>query len=190
MEDLEKVITFNHEALSLCPPGYPYYPSSLNNLADANFTRFEQSRISKRDDQIQPLSTRSLSSWPPTTSSLTQAILSMVSLLATGSRVRWRIVKRGSYVIVKYSVFILLATHNVPPPLNNVAAAVNARYVQSSRIEDLGAVLIYDYEALTLCPPGHPDHSNSLCSLASAILSRYELYGRLEELKEGDHIPP
>ena len=75
-------------------------------------------------------------------------------------------------------------------PLNNVAAAVNARYVQSSRIEDLGAVLIYDYEALTLCPPGHPDHSNSLCSLASAILSRYELYGRLEELKEGDHIPP
>jgi len=43
MEDLEEAILYHREALALCPRGHPGRSSSLNNLANAVFTRFEQS---------------------------------------------------------------------------------------------------------------------------------------------------
>ena len=43
MNDLEEVITYHHEALSLCPTGHPFRSPSLNNLANAVLTRYKQS---------------------------------------------------------------------------------------------------------------------------------------------------
>ena len=43
MEDLENVIIYHREALTLCPLGHPGHSSSLNNLAIAIFTCHEQS---------------------------------------------------------------------------------------------------------------------------------------------------
>jgi hypothetical protein len=42
MQDLEEAIIFHCDALVLCPSGHPNRSSSLNNLAGAIGTRFEQ----------------------------------------------------------------------------------------------------------------------------------------------------
>ena len=42
MEDLEEVITYHCEALTLCPTGHPSCSTSLNNLATAVFACYEQ----------------------------------------------------------------------------------------------------------------------------------------------------
>ena len=45
MEDLEEAITYNHEALSLCPPGHPDRSMYLINLAIALFRYYKQLTI-------------------------------------------------------------------------------------------------------------------------------------------------
>jgi Na+-translocating ferredoxin:NAD+ oxidoreductase RNF subunit RnfB len=53
MEDLEDAISSHREALTLCPPGHPNRSISLNNLANALSTRFEQSgRMEDLEDAI------------------------------------------------------------------------------------------------------------------------------------------
>jgi len=53
MDDLEEGITYNSEVLTLCPPGHPYRPAFLNNLAIAVLTRYKQSlRMEDLDEVI------------------------------------------------------------------------------------------------------------------------------------------
>jgi hypothetical protein len=52
-EDLEDAISSHREALTLHPPGHPDRSSSLNNLANALQTRFEQlGRVEDLEDAI------------------------------------------------------------------------------------------------------------------------------------------
>ena len=43
MEDLDEVMTYHHEALTLRPPGHPDRSMSLNNLANALLAHYKQS---------------------------------------------------------------------------------------------------------------------------------------------------
>jgi tetratricopeptide (TPR) repeat protein/CHAT domain-containing protein len=51
-------------------------------------------------------------------------------------------------------------------------------------MEDLEAAITSRRETLTHCPPGHPDHSDSLVSLASALSTRFGQSGRMEDLED------
>jgi hypothetical protein len=51
-------------------------------------------------------------------------------------------------------------------------------------MEDLEEAITYHREALTLCPPGHPNRSSSLNNLASAVHTRYKQLGSMEDLEE------
>ena len=68
--------------------------------------------------------------------------------------------------------------------LINLAIAIDTRYDQSGRMEDLQEAITYYREALALCPPGHPRHCNLIDSLTTAIQTRYEESGRMEDLEE------
>jgi hypothetical protein len=58
------------------------------------------------------------------------------------------------------------------------------RYKQLGSMEDLEEVITYHREALTLCPPGHPDRSIFPQQPCNAVLTRYEQSGRMEDLEE------
>jgi tetratricopeptide (TPR) repeat protein len=67
MEDLEEAITCHREALALRPHGHPDRSSSLNNLANAVSTRFEQ--LGRMEDLEEAITCHrealaSLPSWP------------------------------------------------------------------------------------------------------------------------------
>jgi hypothetical protein len=51
-------------------------------------------------------------------------------------------------------------------------------------MEDLEVAIIYNRQALDLCPPGHPDHSSYLNNLATAVSTCFEQLGKMEDLEE------
>ena len=58
------------------------------------------------------------------------------------------------------------------------------QYKQSGSMEDLEEVIKYRREALTLCPPGYPDHSMALNHLANAVYAHYEKSNMVEDFEE------
>jgi hypothetical protein len=71
-----------------------------------------------------------------------------------------------SHPTAKHSLFVLLATHIVPCSLNNLANALQTRFEQLGRMDDLEDAITSYRKALTLRPPGHPARSSSLNNLA------------------------
>jgi hypothetical protein len=59
---------------------------------------------------------------------------------------------------MKPSVSVLLVSMS----LCNLATAILSRYKQSGNTENLEKGITYHLEALSLCPPGHPDPSTTL----------------------------
>jgi hypothetical protein len=96
MEDLEEVITYHREALTLRPPGHPDRSHFPQQPCSAVLTRYEQSgRMEDLEEVItySPRSTHSLSSWPPKSfhslNNLANAVLTRYE-----QWVGWRILKR------------------------------------------------------------------------------------------------
>ena len=180
------MITYHRETLTLRPPGHPDRSSSLNNLALAVYTRYEQSgRIEDLEDVItyhrEALSLRPPGN-PDRSSSLNNLALAVLTRYEQSSRI-----EDLEDVITYHREALTLRPPGHPDrstSLNNLALAVRARYQQLGRIEDLEEVISYLREALTIHPPGHPDRSTSLNNLAIAILTRYERLGRIEDLEE------
>ena len=51
-------------------------------------------------------------------------------------------------------------------------------------MDDLEEAITHFHHSLTLRPPGHSDRPNSLCNLATAILTRFQQLGQMEDLEE------
>ena len=51
-------------------------------------------------------------------------------------------------------------------------------------LADLYKKILYNREALSLCPIGHPDHSMSLDNLGIALCAHYRQLGMLEDCEE------
>jgi hypothetical protein len=96
MEDLEEVITYHREALTLCPPGHPNRSTSLNNLASAVLTRYEQSGRMEDLEEAITYHREALTLCPPghPDRSIPSTTLLMQFLLAMSSWVGWKILKR------------------------------------------------------------------------------------------------
>ena len=65
MKNLEDAITYSCEALSLCPPGHPNRPTSLDILANAVFIRYEQSHRMEDLEEVIAHRREALSLHPP-----------------------------------------------------------------------------------------------------------------------------
>ena len=63
--------------------------------------------------------------------------------------------------------------------LNNLANAISIRLDELGRTEDMEEVIIYNREAITLRPLGHPHRSRSLTSLADSVLTCFEQLGQV-----------
>ena len=118
MEDLEEVITYHRQALSLHPLGHPKYYISLSNLANAVFSRYIQSG---RMEDLEEVILR-----PPGHPDRFKSLNNLAAMVIN-NRVGWSI-----------SLSLRLLSHpDRSTSLNNPSNAVFARYVQSSRMEDL-----------------------------------------------------
>ncbi|KAH8105041.1 CHAT domain-containing protein [Phellopilus nigrolimitatus] len=67
---------------------------------------------------------------------------------------------------------------------NNLAGAVQTRFEQTGRMEDLEESIALHRDALELRPHEHPDRSSSFNNLANAVQTRFKQTGRMEDLEE------
>ena len=84
-------------------------------------------------------------------------------------------------------------TPDIRPPNSDAAQIASliqraidpsSQYEQLGGMDDLDEAIIFDREAHSLHPPGHPDRSTSLNNLAHHLSSRYEQLGGMDDLNE------
>ena len=91
------------------------------------------------------------------------------SIWLLGPRLRWRATRVG------------LKLCSDPPP---VSLHLGVRYDLLGGVDDLNGPVLFDRDALALCPPGHPNRSRSLSHLALHLDTRYKLRGGAEDLNK------
>ena len=186
MEDLEAVITSCRETLTLCPPGHPDHSSSLNDLANALFTRFQQSsRMEDLEDAI-TYYRQALTLCPPSHPNRLSSLLNFANALSTRFQQSGRVEDLEDAITYHRETLTLCSSGhpNYSILLTTLANALSIRFEQSGRMEDLEDALSFHRQALTFCPPDHPDHSISLMSLAIALFTRFQQSGRMEDLED------
>jgi tetratricopeptide (TPR) repeat protein/CHAT domain-containing protein len=186
MEGLEATISSHREALTLSPIGHPNRSHSLYKLANALYTRFEQSgRMEDLEDAItfhnEALTLRPLGH-PDRSDSLNNLALGLSTRFNKLGRV-----EDLEEAIISHRDVLALRSLGHPDrsgSLNNLANALHTRFSQLGRMEDLEDAIISHREALALCPLGHPDRSMSLSNLAAALITRFNQMGRMEDLED------
>jgi len=186
MEDLEGAISLHREALTLRPLGHPERLMSLNNLASALFTRFNQS--GKMDDLDDSISAhrQALSLLPLDHPDRAMSLNSLANALYN------RFERSGSIHDLEDAISIHREALTLRPlghpyhssSLNNLAIALYPRFNQSGGTEDLEEEISSHRESLTLHPRGHPNRSSSLNNLANSLHTRFNQSGRMEDLEE------
>jgi tetratricopeptide (TPR) repeat protein len=184
MEDLEEGITCHREAVALCPRSHPNRPCSLNNLANAMFTRFEQLGRMEDLEEAVTCHREALSLRPHGHPDRSYSL----GNLANAVSIRFEQLGRMEDLeegITCHRGALALHPHghsDRSSSLNNLANAVSIRFEQLGRMEDLEEAITCHHEALALRPHGHPDHSSSLNNLANVVSTRFEQLGRIEDL--------
>jgi len=186
MEDLEAVITSCRETLTLCPPGHPDHSSSLNDLANALFTRFQQSgRMEDLEDAI-IYYRQALTLCPPSHPNRPTSLINFANALSTRFQQSGRVEDLEDAITYHRETLTLCPPGhpNYSTSLTTLANALSIRFEQSGRMEDLEDAISFHRQALTFCPPDHPDHSTCLMSLAIALFTRFQQSGRMEDLED------
>ena len=186
MEDLEAVITSYRETLTLCPPGHPARSSSLNDLANALCTRFEQTgRTEDLEDAI-IYHRQALTLCPPGHPDRSSSLNDLANALFTRFEQTGRMEDLEDAIIYYRRALTLCppGRPNRSSSLMNLAVALSTRFEQSGRMEDLEDAISSHHQALTLRPPGHPNRSSSLNNLANTLFTRFQQSGRMEDLED------
>jgi hypothetical protein len=186
-ENLYTSISLLREGLALLPVHHPNHFPSLDNLATALRTRFDQSgqyedldlAISARRDALKQLSA-------PRHSLLSTCLNELAFDLGT------RFKQSGSCEDLDEAISLhrdALKLRPAPHPnrcnsLNNLATVLDMRFDQSGQGKDLNEAIVLYRDTLKLRPAPHPLRSAPLNNLANALGRRFNQSGQPEDLDE------
>ncbi|KAJ7815149.1 CHAT domain-containing protein [Mycena leptocephala] len=184
--DLEASIGFYRQALELMPGSHPNRSSSLNNLANALSTRFEQTdQLADLEESI-GFHREALELRPGSHPNQSGPLNSLANAL-------WmRFEQTGQLADLEESIGFHRKALELRPgshpnrsgSLNNLASALSMRFEQAGQLADLEESIGFHREALELFPGSHPNQSSSLNNLANALSTRFEQTGQLADLEE------
>ncbi|KIJ62894.1 hypothetical protein HYDPIDRAFT_30035, partial [Hydnomerulius pinastri MD-312] len=168
------------------PEGHPDRSGSLNNIAAALSTRFEQRGDGKDLDEAIEQHRVALQLRPEGHPNRSVSLNNLAAALFR------RFEQRGDgkdldEAIEHHRVTLQLRPEGHPHrsvSLNNLAAALSMRFEQRGDRKDLNEAIEHDRVALQLRPKGHPDRSASLNNLASALFRRFEQRGDEKDINE------
>ncbi|KAH8117694.1 CHAT domain-containing protein [Phellopilus nigrolimitatus] len=185
-DSYEESITHHRNALEMCPPGNPHRSGFLNKLAEAMWTRFEQTgRMEDLEESI-VLNRDALDLCPPGHPDRS----SPLNNLAVAMRARFE--QTGRMDDLEECIALHRDALELRPPghpgrpssMNNLGNDLSTRFEQTGGMEDLKESIVLHRDALELCPPGHPDRSVPLSNLGNDLSTRFEQTGRMEDLEE------
>lgn len=189
MADLDEAVTFHLEALSLWPLDHSNRSVSLDNLASAVLTRYDQSgRIEDLEGAItyyqeashrplgQPDRSRAFPEFPHYSWNLSNAVLTRYIQLGHTNDLAHAIIYYGE-AFRDYSP----GHPDRSVASNNFASALLTRYYRSGGIWDLDDAITSYHEACSSL--SHPDCYMSLNNLGNVTLTRYRHLGRKADLE-------
>ncbi|KAG1895828.1 CHAT domain-containing protein [Suillus fuscotomentosus] len=162
--------------LELCPLGHQLRPRSLEELAQAVETRFDQhGSIDDLDMSIQ-LGREAVSLCPEGHADRDHYLDNLAFSLSS------RFDHQGKANDLDEAIFWHEEALCLRPvghkfrdySLDNLGTALVARFNTRSDIDDITRAISLHREALTLCPPGHLHHDTTLNNLALALQTRYD----------------
>jgi CHAT domain-containing protein/tetratricopeptide (TPR) repeat protein len=182
---LEDAITFHRKALNLRPLGHPDHSMSLNNLAGALSTRFNQ--LGRMEDLEDAISSHreALTLHPPGHLYRSMSLNNLALALSIRFNQLGRMEDLEEMITSHHKALTLrpLGHPEHSTSLKNLAGALYTRFNQLGRMEDLEDAISSDREALTLRPLGHPDCFSPLNNLANCLYARFNRLGRMEDLE-------
>jgi CHAT domain-containing protein/tetratricopeptide (TPR) repeat protein len=186
MQDLNKGIVLDREALDLRPQGHPDRSESLCSLVVHLSTRYKQLGAMQDIDEAIVLAREALDLRPQ------GHPLRSVSLNNFAMRLSTRYNQLGGMEDLDEAIILVRESLHLRPQghprrsnsLNSLAHRLSTRYQQLGAMEDLDEAIVLGREALHLCPQGHLARSTSLNNLAVDLSTRYKQLGAIEDLDE------
>jgi tetratricopeptide (TPR) repeat protein len=182
--DLDEEITaFRH---GLEPAPHPDRSGSLNNLANALQTRFNQRGASNDLDEGIYLHREALLLRPAPHPGRPTLLNNLAEALQTRFKQRGASNDLDETISLHQEALLLRPARHPDRPmsLNNLAEALRTRFEQQGASNDLDEAIFLHQEALLLRPAPHPDHSMSLHNLAGALQTRFIQRGASNDLDE------
>jgi hypothetical protein len=177
---LAEAIELHRQAVYLRPLGHPGRPTSLNNLAHAVHTRFEQLGDLDALAKAISLSCQTLDICP---AGHTLRSLSLHSLARSALTTQFK--QLGDLDSLAKAVDLHRETLALRPPgHSHRSESMNNLGNTFGDLESLAEVIDLHRQALALRPPGHSQRPFSLSGLASALRTRFEQSGDFSLLVE------
>ncbi|KAJ7021504.1 hypothetical protein C8F04DRAFT_266660 [Mycena alexandri] len=160
--------------------------SSLDNLATALWTRFQQTgQLADLEESI-AFHQRALELRPGSHPNRSSSLNNLANALRT------RFEQTGQREDLEESIAFHQQALELRPgshpdrsnSLNNLANALQTRFEQTGQLADLEESIAFHRQALELRPGSHPNRSSSLNNLANALRTRFEQTGHREDLEE------
>ena len=186
IDDLNKALVLDREALSLCPPGHRHRPMSLNSLAVNLSARYEELREIDDLNEAIVFGRQALSLCPSGHPNRSMFLSNLAVHLSSRHKQLGEIDNLNEAIVLDREALSLRPPGHLyrSSSLNNLAADLSSRYGQLGGIDDLNEAIVLSQDALSLCPPGHPDRSMSMSNLALYVYSRYERLGDVDDLNK------
>ncbi|KAG8760119.1 hypothetical protein FRC14_004007 [Serendipita sp. 396] len=184
MNDVNRIITQQHEEASVITDDHPDKPSRLNKLGVSLFTRFR--RFGNLDDinnavaRLQEAINLTPDSHPDKPGLLSNL---GTSLLARAKRL-------GNLNDTASAITHLQAAVNLTPDghpdkpfrLNNLGLALHNRFDHLGDLDDIDSAIAQLQAADSLTPDGHPDKAIRSRNLGTFLVTRFERLGDLEDI--------
>jgi tetratricopeptide (TPR) repeat protein len=184
MEDLEEAITCHRQALALQPHGHPNRSGSLNNLANAVSTRFQQLGGMEDLEEAITCHRQALALLPHghpnrSDSLITSPLLCPLALSGQEKRME----DLDEAITCHHQALALrpLGHPGRPSSLHLLAGAMTIRFRHSRSNNDLLDAVKHCSEAKNILPTGHPHQSTFGSNLASILLIQCDIIPELDE---------
>ncbi|KAJ7919723.1 CHAT domain-containing protein, partial [Mycena leptocephala] len=185
-QDVDEAIARHRETLGLHAAPHPKRGMSLNNLASALRTRFQQCGDSQDIEEAIAIHREGLVLHAVPHPCRGSSLNNLANALST------RFEQRGDSQDIDEAIGLYregLVLHSAPHPdrgmsLSNLASALNTRFEQHGDSQDIDEAIGLYRERLGLHSAPHTDCGMSLSNLASALRTRFEQHGDSQDIEE------
>ncbi|KAJ6576098.1 CHAT domain-containing protein [Mycena vulgaris] len=186
IQDIERAVTYQRQALGRCPVWNPQHVTVAGNLASMLCIKFSQlGEMGDLEEAIQ--CNRKLLGLLPRTHSQRAIALNNLAVAVH----EW-FQQRGDCTDIDEAIQLhreALALFPAPHPnragsLSNLALAVHERFQQRGDATDIDEAIQLHHEALALRPAPHPDRACSLNNLAATLHKRFQQRGDATDTDE------
>ncbi|KAK7437882.1 hypothetical protein VKT23_007695 [Stygiomarasmius scandens] len=188
-EDLQQSISRFRQVLDLRPLGDPNRDAALNNLG---LTIMAEPRDSTLVDEAIDYFREAVDLQPlghPYRASTLRNLATTIFRRSTSFALTWQsqIDDLKEAIAYQRQVIDLLSCQGCGPEpafIDDLGKMMVARFQQLGLSEDIEEAIVGFQQALSMRPPGHPDHSLSLNNLGGAKFARFKQRGHIEDLEQ------